>query len=130
MRDKFGISFEQAEQAKQNIGRSALAAQLVDAIKPALHEMVAELKTNLGYCRRMGVSTEFDRVYAVGGCHGCAQILGALHAAILEDSAAADARAPAPAGRRVAVYLGDYIDRGPESSGLLEMLIGAPLPGF
>jgi len=67
LRDKFGISFEQAEEAKQSIGRSALAAQLVDAIKPALHEMVAELKTNLGYCRRMGVSTEFDRVYAVGG---------------------------------------------------------------
>ena len=70
------------------------------------------------------------RVYAVGDSHGCAQILGALHAAILEDSAAADARAPAPAGRRVAVYLGDYIDRGPESRGLLEMLIAAPLPGF
>ena len=67
LRDKFGISFEQAEEAKQNIGRSPLAAQLVDAMKPALHEMVAELKTNLGYCRRGGVSTEFDRVYAVGG---------------------------------------------------------------
>ncbi len=70
------------------------------------------------------------RVYAVGDSHGCAQSLGALHAAILEDSAAADARAPAPAERRVVVYLGDYIDRGPDSRGLLEMLIAAPLPGF
>ena len=70
------------------------------------------------------------RVYAIGDSHGCAQLLGALHAAILEDSAAADARAPAPAERRVAVYLGDYIDRGPDSRGLLEMLIAEPLPGF
>ena len=69
------------------------------------------------------------RVYAVGDSHGCAQLLGALHVAILEDSAAADARA-APAERRVAVYLGDYIDRGPDSRGLLEMLIAEPLPGF
>jgi serine/threonine protein phosphatase 1 len=52
-----------------------------------------------------------------------------LHAAILEDSAAADARG-APAARRVAVYLGDYVDRGPDSRDLLEMLIEAPLPGF
>lgn len=68
------------------------------------------------------------RVYAVGDSHGCAQLLGELHVAILEDSAAADARAPAE--RRVAVYLGDYIDRGPDSRGLLEMLIAEPLPGF
>ncbi len=70
------------------------------------------------------------RVYAVGDSHGCTQLLGALHAAILEDSAAADARAPAPAERRVVVYLGDYIDRGPDSRGVLEMLVAAPLPGF
>jgi serine/threonine protein phosphatase 1 len=70
------------------------------------------------------------RVYAVGDSHGCTQLLGELHAAILEDSAAADARAPAPAERRVMVYLGDYIDRGPDSRGLLEMLVAAPLPGF
>ena len=71
-----------------------------------------------------------SRVYAIGDSHGCARLLGQLHAAILEDSAAADARAPAPAERRVAVYLGDYIDRGPDSRGLLEMLIAEPLPGF
>lgn len=69
------------------------------------------------------------RVYAVGDCHGCADLLHALHAAILEDSARADAEG-AGAARRVVVYLGDYVDRGPDSRGILDLLIEAPLPDF
>ncbi len=66
------------------------------------------------------------RIYAIGDSHGCTAQLRALHAAILEDCRAA-------AGdfeRQVLVYLGDYIDRGPDSRGLLEILIEEPLPGF
>ncbi len=69
------------------------------------------------------------RVYAVGDCHGCLEALRGLRAAILADSARADAEAPR-ADRRVVVYLGDYIDRGPDSRGVVELLIGAPLAGF
>ncbi len=67
------------------------------------------------------------RVYAIGDSHGCAGLLRELHEAILEDSAEASGR---PAGRRVLVYLGDYVDRGPHSRELLDMLIEQPLPGF
>ena len=67
---------------------------------------------------------EETRVYAVGDIHGCTDLLRALHDAILEDAAGA-----APA-RRVAVYLGDYVDRGPDPRGVVDLLIEEPLPGF
>ncbi|MDH3909796.1 MAG: serine/threonine protein phosphatase [Rhodospirillales bacterium] len=63
-------------------------------------------------------------VYAIGDSHGCVDRLRALHEAILEDAG------HSAQGRRVAVYLGDYIDRGPDPRGLVALLIEEPLPGF
>lgn len=60
------------------------------------------------------------RVYAVGDIHGCADQLDALHALIAEDAARA------PEQRRVIVYLGDYVDRGPDSQGVVERLLLPP----
>ncbi len=64
------------------------------------------------------------RVYAVGDIHGRADLLTTLHAQILDDAAAATAK------RKVLVYVGDYVDRGPWSFEVVEMLIEAPLEGF
>jgi serine/threonine protein phosphatase 1 len=64
------------------------------------------------------------RVYAVGDIHGYTDRLLALQSLIVEDAAAA------PQGRRVIVYLGDYYDRGPDSAGVIDMLIDRPLNGF
>ena len=64
------------------------------------------------------------RVYAVGDIHGRADLLAALHDRIVDDAAAATA------GRKVLVYLGDYVDRGPRSFEVVDMLIEAPLEGF
>jgi serine/threonine protein phosphatase 1 len=69
------------------------------------------------------------RAYAVGDCHGCLEALRELREAIVADSARADAAGPR-AQRRVVVYLGDYIDRGPDSRGVIDLLIGEPLAGF
>ncbi len=69
------------------------------------------------------------RIYAVGDCHGCLEALRALREAIAVDSARGDAEGPR-ARRRVVVYLGDYVDRGPDSRGVVELLIGEPLAGF
>jgi serine/threonine protein phosphatase 1 len=64
------------------------------------------------------------RIYAIGDVHGCNDRLGALHAQI-----AADARAH-PAEEVVLVHLGDYVDRGEDSAGVLERLLGPPpIPG-
>lgn len=65
------------------------------------------------------------RVYAIGDIHGCLDLLNDLHGKILADSADVP-----PSIRRVAVYLGDYVDRGPDSRGVIDLLLRDPLPGF
>lgn len=64
------------------------------------------------------------RVYAIGDVHGRLDLLTALEAKIRAD---AQAR---PAARPVVIYLGDYLDRGPDAAGVIEHLAGDPLPGF
>ncbi|WP_428482567.1 metallophosphoesterase family protein [Pyruvatibacter mobilis] len=68
---------------------------------------------------------EGTRVYAVGDIHGRADLLDRLHDMIRADAA------QAPEGTRlVVVYLGDYVDRGMDSKGVIDRLLGTPLPGF
>lgn len=64
------------------------------------------------------------RLYAFGDIHGERRLLDRMIAAVQAD--AEDAKA----GQRVAVFLGDYVDRGPDSAGVLDRLCGDPLPGF
>ena len=64
------------------------------------------------------------RLYAVGDIHGRADLLDDLHGLIAEDSERA------PDRRKTVVYLGDYVDRGPDSQGVVDRLIARPLPGF
>jgi diadenosine tetraphosphatase ApaH/serine/threonine PP2A family protein phosphatase len=64
------------------------------------------------------------RIYAVGDVHGRADLLGDLHKRIARDADKASET------RRVIVYLGDYVDRGPDSAGVIDRLIDSPLEGF
>ena len=59
------------------------------------------------------------RVYAIGDIHGCLDNLRQLHAAIAADVA----RRPTSAAL---VHLGDYIDFGPDSAGVIALLAAAP----
>jgi serine/threonine protein phosphatase 1 len=61
-------------------------------------------------------------VYAIGDIHGCLDLLMRLQEEILTDMRRRSA------DRRVAVYLGDFVDRGPDSRGVLDRLIDMPLP--
>jgi serine/threonine protein phosphatase 1 len=56
------------------------------------------------------------RVYAVGDIHGRLDLLTQLLGQIGEMEAAL------PADRAILVFLGDYIDRGPDSRGVIELL--------
>ncbi len=58
-----------------------------------------------------------QRVYAIGDVHGCADRLEAMHALIREDLAAR------PIAEPTIVHLGDYIDRGDNSAGVLARLV-------
>jgi serine/threonine protein phosphatase 1 len=65
-----------------------------------------------------------ERVYAVGDVHGCADRLAALHRLIGADLAAR------PVARPTVIHLGDYIDRGDDSAGVIERLSRDwPAPG-
>ncbi|MCG8595768.1 MAG: serine/threonine protein phosphatase [Kiloniellales bacterium] len=64
------------------------------------------------------------RLYAIGDVHGCRGQLDALLGQILEDAARDRDR------EKVLITLGDYVDRGPASREVLEILSGFPLPGF
>ena len=61
------------------------------------------------------------RVYAVGDVHGCSEHLRALHGAIARDLATR------PVVDAQLVHLGDYVDRGPDSAGVIEILL-RPFP--
>lgn len=66
-----------------------------------------------------------ERIYVVGDIHGRSDLLSRIHHAIRTDIH----DRPAPLKRTV-VYLGDYVDRGPGSSEVLEMLSRVPLEGM
>ena len=61
------------------------------------------------------------RVYAVGDIHGRVDLLERMHELIETDALKSAAR------RMVVVYLGDYVDRGPDSYAVVELLIKEPL---
>ncbi len=61
------------------------------------------------------------RVYAIGDIHGRADLLDQLHDQIEADLATAPEKA-------VIVYLGDYVDRGADSHGVIERLTRPRFP--
>ncbi len=63
------------------------------------------------------------RIYAIGDIHGSPDLLAQLYKGIRDDleTTAVD--------RAVLVHLGDYVDRGPRSPDVIEMLIDPPLTG-
>ena len=64
------------------------------------------------------------RVYAIGDVHGRIEPLARMVSMVRLDAAQAGPL------RRVAVFLGDYIDRGLESRQVLDLLLDDPFPGF
>ncbi|MGN6376030.1 MAG: metallophosphoesterase family protein [Sphingomonas sp.] len=59
-----------------------------------------------------------QRVYAVGDIHGCAALLDDLLGQIDADDGARGA------AQTALIFLGDLVDRGPDSAGVIERLIG------
>lgn len=63
-----------------------------------------------------------DRIYAIGDVHGCLDRLVALHDAIADDLK----NRPVP--KATLVHLGDYIDRGPDSAGVIAWVSSTASP--
>ena len=64
------------------------------------------------------------RIYAIGDIHGRVDLLRRLHEKIAAHAASA------PPAHCVIVYLGDYVDRGPQSRAVVDLLIEGPPAGF
>lgn len=58
-----------------------------------------------------------ERIYAIGDVHGCLDELCEMHRRIAADLAAR------PVARPTVVHLGDYIDRGPDSAGVVTRIM-------
>jgi serine/threonine protein phosphatase 1 len=64
------------------------------------------------------------RIYAIGDIHGCDTQLANLHARIAEDLADRPIAAP------LLLHIGDYVDRGPDTAGVIARLLrGSPIAG-
>jgi len=65
------------------------------------------------------------RIYALGDIHGCARQLANLHATIAGDLAAR------PIETALLLHIGDYVDRGADTAGVIRMLLeGCPIAGM
>src|SRR5262245_34956494 len=56
-------------------------------------------------------------IYAIGDIHGRADLLDRVHQLIDKD------KSDSGSGRNIEIYLGDYIDRGPDSAKVVSCLI-------
>jgi serine/threonine protein phosphatase 1 len=70
----------------------------------------------------MTLMPEPERLYVVGDIHGRSDLLDRLTAEIVRDLAAH------PVASSLTVTLGDYVDRGADSRGVLDRLIRNPFP--
>jgi serine/threonine protein phosphatase 1 len=64
------------------------------------------------------------RVYVIGDIHGRLDLLAQLRERIVMDSGDFTGE------RKVVVYLGDYVDRGPQAKEVIDLLVDEPLAGF
>ncbi|HEY1936185.1 MAG TPA: metallophosphoesterase [Acetobacteraceae bacterium] len=102
--------------------RAALDATHVPTGVPP--QPLAATADALRFRRAPGWLPRGRRVYAIGDVHGCSAQLVALHAAVAADLAAR------PIASAVLVHLGDYIDLGPDSAGVVALLAqGSPVAG-
>jgi len=74
---------------------------------------------------RPGTVPAGQAVYAIGDVHGRLDLLEDLLARIREDAAQHQSDSA-----RSLIFLGDYVDRGPESRGVVDAVMSDPLPGF
>lgn len=72
------------------------------------------------WVRAPGRMPKGRRVYAIGDIHGCRDKLLTLHKAVAQDLA------ERPVTGAVLVHIGDYLDQGPDSAGVLDVLTSPP----
>jgi serine/threonine protein phosphatase 1 len=86
---------------------------------------MADSAETIRFLRAPGWMPRGRRAYVIGDVHGCRDKLARLHGLVAADFAARPTRSG------VLVHLGDYIDQGPDSAGVVALLAaGPPAPGL
>jgi serine/threonine protein phosphatase 1 len=112
---------------RRPLRRPALRAALDAAAIPtfSLPRETAGSAETIRFMRAPGRLPRGRRIYAIGDVHGCREKLIALHALIATDVSVRPMRSA------VLVHLGDYLGQGPDSAGVLAVLLaGSPIPGI
>jgi diadenosine tetraphosphatase ApaH/serine/threonine PP2A family protein phosphatase len=86
--------------------------------------MFERLRRRAAEARPAAEAPPGTRVYAVGDIHGRSDLLDRMHDMIRVDALSR------PEAEKVVIYLGDYVDRGDDSRGVVARLIERPLAGF
>ncbi len=109
------------------LARPAMRAALDAAAIPTFNgpRTMAGSADAIRFLQAPGSLPRGRRVYAIGDVHGRRDKLKALHALVAADLVAR------PTGSAVLVHLGDYIDQGPDSAGVVALLAaGSPAPAL
>lgn len=99
---------------RRRLRRPGLRAALDATVIPTFGAMAGS--EAIRFVRSPGSLPRGRRVYAIGDIHGHRDKLAALHGLIRDDLQAR------PTGSAVMVHLGDYIDQGPDSAGVVALL--------
>jgi serine/threonine protein phosphatase 1 len=83
---------------------------------------MAETADAIRFMRAPGWMPRGRRAYVIGDVHGQADKLRALHALVAADYA------QRPGKAAIVVYLGDYINQGPDSAAVVNLLVAGPSP--
>jgi type IV pilus assembly protein PilM len=67
MQDEFELDFDAAEKAKRNMKSSQFAASIIKAIRPAMDELVRDVRTNVNYLEKSEGLGPIDSAYRLGG---------------------------------------------------------------
>ncbi|MGK7862472.1 metallophosphoesterase [Falsiroseomonas sp. E2-1-a4] len=89
----------------------------------ATRQLIGATSTAFSLAPAPGSLPAGKRIYAIGDTHGCFARLADLHGMIIADLAAR------PIAQPLLLHLGDYVDRGPDSAGVLARL-AQPIPGL
>ncbi|OYV39197.1 MAG: hypothetical protein B7Z80_07950 [Rhodospirillales bacterium 20-64-7] len=81
---------------------------------------MAQSASTIRFLRAPGRLPAGRRIYAVGDIHGHRDKLAALHGMMIEDLKTRPTRSAA------IIYLGDFINQGPDSAGVLTLLAAGP----
>ena len=66
IRDKFDISFEEAENVKRMAAQSKHARQVFEVMEPVLRELVGEIQRTVGYYKSLAKEVKFAEVVVLG----------------------------------------------------------------